>query len=132
MVNSLGPASALTAPALAPARLDSDPLLAFATTTASTTQCTSCLDSFLAGKQQPTLSPPPPTANHPAPPLFKEYAEIGFPADVGPAWPLNKIISVIATGPHASTLTPEATAFYRQELLEQANRGFNNNNNLIN
>ena len=62
--------------------------------------------------------------NHPALPLLKEYSEIGCPADVGPAWPLNTIISAIATVPHASTLTQKATAFCRQELLEQAQRGF--------
>ena len=30
----------------------------------------------------------------------------------------------MATGSHASTLTPEATAFCQQELLEQAHPGF--------
>ena len=34
------------------------------------------------------------------------------------------IISAFATGPHASTLTLEDTAFYRQELLERAQCGF--------
>ena len=57
-------------------------------------------------------------------PLIKEYEELGFPAHVGPAWLLTTVIATIATGPHVSTLTPEATAFYRQELLGQAQHGF--------
>ena len=62
--------------------------------------------------------------NHLALPLLQYYAELGCPTDVGPAWTLNTILAAIATGPHASTLTPEATAFCRQELLERAQRGF--------
>ena len=62
--------------------------------------------------------------NHLALPLLKEYAELGFPSDVGPACTLTTILSAITTGPNASTLTPEATAFFRQELLERAQRGF--------
>ena len=107
----LGPASALTAPALAPARLYSDLLIAVARATASTIQCAPFLDSFLEVKQRPTLSPPPSTKNHPESPLLKEYSDLGCPADVGPAWTLTTIIAAIANGPHASTLTPEATAF---------------------
>ena len=37
---------------------------------------------------------------------------------------MNKILSAIATGPHASTLTPEATTFFLQDLLERAQFGF--------
>ena len=122
--DSLGPASKLTAPALAPAHLESDLLLTVARDTSSTIQSAPCLNSFLVGKQLPTLSPPPYTVNHLALPMLKEYAELGCPAAVGPAWPLNTNFATIATGPHASTLTPEATAFCRQELLEQAQRGF--------
>ena len=57
-------------------------------------------------------------------PLLKEFLELGCPTDVGPAWPLTTILAAIATGPHASTLTPEAVAFCQQELLERAQRGF--------
>ena len=121
---SLGPASALTAPALAPTRLDSDSLLAVTRATASTIQSAPCLEFFLAGKQLPTLPPPPSTANHPVLPLLKKYAELGCPADVGLAWILTTIIAAIATGPHASTLTPEYTPFFQQEQLERAQRGF--------
>ena len=104
---SIGPASSLAAPALAPTHLYSNPLLAITRSTASTIQRAPCIDSFLAGKQQPTLSPPPCTVNRPASPLLKEYAELGCPADVVLAWTLTTIISLIVTGPHASTLTPE-------------------------
>ena len=121
---SLGPASTLTAPALAPARLVSDPLLAVARSIASTIQRATCLDSFLAVKQQPTLSPPPSAVNYPASPLLKEYSELGCPADVGPAWPLTTIIAAISTGPHASTLIQEAAAFFWKELLERVQNGF--------
>ena len=110
---SLVPASALNAPAIAPARLDTYPLLAVARATASTIQRAPCIDSFLAGKQQSTLSPPPSTANHLAWPLLKKYAELGCSAVVGPAWTLITIIDAISNGPHASTLKPEATAFCR-------------------
>ena len=34
------------------------------------------------------------------------------------------INSAISTGPNAATLTPEANAFCRKELLELAQRGF--------
>ena len=37
---------------------------------------------------------------------------------------METINAAIATVPHASTLTPEATAFCRQELLERAQHGF--------
>ena len=37
---------------------------------------------------------------------------------------MDTINSAITTDPHGSTLTPEATDFFRQELLEQAQRGF--------
>ena len=37
---------------------------------------------------------------------------------------MNTIIAAIATAPHTCTLTQEATAFYQQELLERAQRGF--------
>ena len=109
---SLCPSSALTAPVLSPSHLESDLLLAVARATYSTIQRAPSLNSFFAGKQCTTLSPPPSTANHPASPLLKEHAELGCPAAVGPAYPLNTILAVIATGPHASTLTPEATAFF--------------------
>ena len=121
---SLVPASALNASALTSSHLDSDPLLAIARSTASDIQCTPCLTSFLAGNQHPTLYPLPATANHLASPLLKDYAELGFPTSVGSVWPLYTIKSDIATGPHVSTLTPEAIAFCRQELLERAQRGF--------
>ena len=90
-IASLGPTSATTAPALAPAHLDSDPLLAVAMATASDIQCDPRLNYFLTGKQIPTLSPPRATANHPASPLLKKYAELDFPAAVGPSWPLVTI-----------------------------------------
>ena len=109
---SPSPASAPTAPAIAHDLLDSDPLLSTASSIASTIQRAPCLDSFLAGNQLPTLYPPPSTANHLVSPLLKEYAELGCPAGVGPDWPLTTIISATATVPHASTLTPEATAFF--------------------
>ena len=120
----LGPAIAPTATALSPAHLDSDLLLATAMATASSTQRAPCLNYFLTGKQRPAMSPPPATKNHPASPLLKKYAERGCPAAVGMAWPLDIINSAIDTFPHASTLTPEATDFCQQELLEQAQRGF--------
>ena len=59
-----------------------------------------------------------------ASPLLKEYAELGCPAVVGPAWPLNTSLAAIATGPYASILTPESTNFFRQEMLERAHLGF--------
>ena len=37
---------------------------------------------------------------------------------------MTTILSAISTGPHASTLKPEDAAFFQQELLEQAQRGF--------
>ena len=37
---------------------------------------------------------------------------------------MTTILAAIATGPHVSTLTQEATAFCQQELLERAQRGF--------
>ena len=74
--------------------------------TASTIQRAPCLNSFLAGNQRPTLSPPPATANHPVSLLLKIYVELGCPAYLGQAWPLDTIKSGIATVPHASTLTP--------------------------
>ena len=57
-------------------------------------------------------------------PLLKEYTELGCPAYLVPAWPLTTILAAIATGPHASTLTPEASNFFQQELLERAQCGF--------
>ena len=102
---SLGPASAPTAPALAPAHLESDPLLAFSMATASAIQRSPCLKSFLTGQQIPTLPPLPATANHLASPLLEKYAELGCPAAVSLAWPLDTINAAIATGPHAPILT---------------------------
>ena len=93
-------------------------------TTASAIQHAPCLNSFLTGKQSPTLSPPPATTNHLVSPLLKKYAELGLPAAVVTAWTLDTINAAIATGPHVSTLTPETTVFYQQELLEWAQRGF--------
>ena len=81
--DSLGPASAPTAPAIAPAHLDSDPLLAVTMSTASTIHRPPFLNSFLAGKQRPTLPPPPATTNHPASPLLKTYVELGCPDSIG-------------------------------------------------
>ena len=111
---SLGPASAPNTPALASDHLDSDALLSVTMATASTIQHTPCLNSFLAGKQRPTLSPPPVTSNHPFSLLLKTYVDLGCPASVGPAWPLYTIKAAIFTVPHTSTLTPQSTTFFRQ------------------
>ena len=67
----LGPTSALTAPELTPAQLESYLLLVVARATASTIQRAPCLKSSLAGKQRPNLSPPQFTANHLELPLLK-------------------------------------------------------------
>ena len=122
--SSFGPASAPTASALAPAHLDSYPLLAVAMATASAIQRSPCLNYFITVNQRPTLSPSSATANHPASTLLKKYTDLGFPAAVGPAWPLDTINSAIYTDPHASTLKPETTAFCQQELLERVQNGF--------
>ena len=99
-------------------------LLADTRSTSSTINRAPYLNYLLVEKKQPTLSSPPSIANHLALPMLKEYAELGCPSAVGPAWTLNTILAAIATGPHASTLTPEATDFCQQELLERAQRGF--------
>ena len=69
--DSLGPASAPTTPELAPARLDSDLLLAVIMATALAIQRAPCLNFSLTGKQIPILSPVPATVNHLASPLLK-------------------------------------------------------------
>ena len=114
---SLGSDSAPTAPAIAPIHLDSDPLLAVAMVTSSAIQHATCLNSFLAGKQSPTLLPPASAANNLDSQLLKKYADLVCPSAVGPAWHLDTINAVIVTDPHASTLTPEATDFCQQKLL---------------
>ena len=120
----LGPGSALTAPDLASIHLESDLLIAVASATASTIQRAPYLNSFLAGNQRPTLSPPPTTANHPASPLLKAYAELCCRAYVVPVWPLNTILGAIATGPNVSTLTLGANGLFQQEMLERTQNGF--------
>ena len=121
---SVGLASAPMAPALAPAHLDSEPLLAVTIATSSTIQHAPCLNYLLTGKKIPTLPPPPATANHLASPLLKTYSELGFPAALCLSWHLDMINATTATGPHASTLALEATDFCQQELLERVQRGF--------
>ena len=54
----IDPNSAPTAPALFPDHLDSDPFLAVAMATSLAIQRSPCLNSFLTGKQRPTLPPP--------------------------------------------------------------------------
>ena len=56
--------------------------------------------------------------------MLKYYADLGFPASVNLAWPLDTIKAAITTGPHASTLIPEANDFCLQELLERAHQVF--------
>ena len=74
---SLDPASAPTAPSLSPAHLDLYPFLAIAMATASDIQRTPYLNYFFTGKQSPTLPIPLATANYPASPLLKIFAELG-------------------------------------------------------
>ena len=88
-----------------------DPLLALAMATAVAITHAPCLDTFLRGKQQPTLSAPPAGTPHPATGLLQEYAKQGCPAEVGDPWPIETIKQAISTGPHASTLKPAATSF---------------------
>ena len=65
-----------------------DPLLALAMAAAVDIKRAPCLDTFLRGKQQPTLSAPPAGTPHPATGLLQEYATQGCPAEVGAPWPV--------------------------------------------
>ena len=65
-----------------------DPLLALAMANAVDIKRAPCLDTFLRGKQQPTLSASPVGTPHPATALLQEYATQGCPAEVGAPWPL--------------------------------------------
>ena len=81
------------------------------------------ITDYLRAQQHQTFQAPA-IGTHPAASLLQSYATQGFPADAGPDWPLASIKAGIKLGPHTSTLTPEATAFCRVELLERVARGF--------
>ena len=56
---------------------------------------------------------------------MEDYADNGFPAEVGPERSLETIRKSIGKGPYSSNLSPESTAFCRKEILERTHRGFN-------
>ena len=86
-------------------------------------QSSASLSAYIRAHQHPTFQAPAP-GTHPAAALLQSYITDGFPAEVGPAWPLASIKAGIKMGPHTSTLTPAATAFFPKELLERVSRGF--------
>ena len=81
------------------------------------------VDSVIQSLQQPMVQAPTSTP-HPAADLLNSYATHGFPASIGPPWPMASILAGIATGPHKSTQTTDSALFVRDELLHRAERGF--------
>ena len=82
-IASLGPASSPAAPALAPAHLDSDPLLAIANATSWSIQRAPCLKFSVTGNQSPTLSPPTSHSKSSGVTAAQKYAYFGCLATVG-------------------------------------------------
>ena len=64
------------------------------------------------------------SVGHLATPLVDDYSANGLLVEVGPEWSLNTILHTIGKGTHSSTLSPESTAFYRREIMEQTQWGF--------
>ena len=62
--------------------------------------------------------------SHPAAALLYSYVTNGFPAKVGPQWPLASIMVGIEKGPHTPATSQQSTTFCRRELLERSQRGF--------
>ena len=81
------------------------------------------IDSFIRKRQSKTYQAPLPST-HPAAALLHTYEKNGFPASTGPSWPHQAILDGIAQGPHASTLNPTTTEFFRQELSDRVHPGF--------
>ena len=56
--------------------------------------------------------------------LLWSYIEEGIPAHTGPPWYFHALETAISKVPHASTYTPEMTAFIRGEMQRRINDGF--------
>lgn len=60
---------------------------------------------------------------HPAAAALLEYATNGCPVDCGTNWTLPQLEAAVQQGAHPSALTPEATAYCRNEAFERVNEG---------
>jgi hypothetical protein len=56
---------------------------------------------------------------HDATPLLNSYAESGCPADCGPDWSLEKIVTLMKRGPHRSSKKKDAVRQLRKETEEK-------------
>ena len=62
--------------------------------------------------------------DHPAIPLLRDYADNGCPADCGPAWTREHVITVLKRGPHISAKKTEAVKALRSETADKVKHGF--------
>ena len=62
--------------------------------------------------------------NHPSATRLVEYAMVGYPADCGPAWDLQHIVSALQNGPHKSALKSKALEALHTEVDEKVKQGY--------
>ena len=76
------------------------------------------------GKFQYLMHPRKEALDHPSATRLVEYATVGCPADCGPAWDLQHIVSALQHEPHKSALKSKALEALQTEVDEKVKQGY--------